>query len=222
MYACYYLIFMFKFVNCLVNCGVVLLLCVDGWVDHWCTDVSLRWRIPVVPTTPPPYYTTTTTYATTSSCTEVFKYYTTKAPEFYTTTTLPQATTLMPWSITLPRVTTPPRRRSTTWQRMLPHPTTPRLPSITLFSATYCIHTPNYFSVLSCFTEPPAYYSTKTVEYYTEVARYFSAPIYSTRAEAAKYYASWLATQKLLFRATLNWNTTLMLQSTTLHGLPYT
>ncbi len=33
--------------------------------------------------TPPPSYTT---YATTSSCTEVFKYYTTKAPEFYTTT----------------------------------------------------------------------------------------------------------------------------------------
>jgi hypothetical protein len=32
--------------------------------------------------TPPPYYTTTT-YPTTSSCTEVFKYYTTKAPEFY-------------------------------------------------------------------------------------------------------------------------------------------
>jgi hypothetical protein len=35
--------------------------------------------------TPPPYYPKAT-YATTSSCTEVFKYYTTKAPEFYTTT----------------------------------------------------------------------------------------------------------------------------------------
>jgi hypothetical protein len=32
---------------------------------------------------PSPSYTT---YATTSACTEVFKYYTTKAPEFYTTT----------------------------------------------------------------------------------------------------------------------------------------
>jgi hypothetical protein len=35
--------------------------------------------------TPPPYYPKAT-YATTSSCTEVFKYYTTKAPEFYSTT----------------------------------------------------------------------------------------------------------------------------------------
>ncbi|EFX87742.1 hypothetical protein DAPPUDRAFT_235273 [Daphnia pulex] len=32
-------------------------------------------------TTPPPYYPKAT-YATTSSCTEVFKYYTIKAPEF--------------------------------------------------------------------------------------------------------------------------------------------
>jgi hypothetical protein len=32
--------------NCLANYGVVLLLCVDGWVDHWCTDVFLVWRIP--------------------------------------------------------------------------------------------------------------------------------------------------------------------------------
>jgi hypothetical protein len=35
--------------------------------------------------TPPPYYPKAT-YATTSSCTDVFKYYTTKAPEFYSTT----------------------------------------------------------------------------------------------------------------------------------------
>ncbi len=119
----------------------------------------------------------------------------------------------MPWSITLPRVTTSPRRRSITWQRMLPHPTTPRLLSITLFSATYCTDTPNYFSVPSCYT--------KTVEYFTEVAKYFSAPIYSTRTEAAKYYASQLATQKLLSRATLNLNTTLMLQSTTPRSFLY-
>jgi hypothetical protein len=33
--------------------------------------------------TPPPSYTT---YATTGSCTEVFQYYSTKAPEFYITT----------------------------------------------------------------------------------------------------------------------------------------
>jgi hypothetical protein len=37
-------------------------------------------------TTTPPHYYPKATYATTSSCTEVFKYYTTIAPEFYTTT----------------------------------------------------------------------------------------------------------------------------------------
>jgi hypothetical protein len=72
---------------------------------------------------------------------------------------------------------------------MLPHPTTPRLLSITLFSATYCTDAPNYFSIPSCYTEAPADYSIKVVEYYTEAAKYFSAPINSTRTEAAKYYA---------------------------------
>ncbi len=67
---------------------------------------------------------------------------------------------------------------------MLPHPTTPRLPSITLFSSTYCADALKYFSVPSCYTEAPADYSTNTVEYYTEAAKY-----YSTRTEAAKYYA---------------------------------
>jgi hypothetical protein len=72
---------------------------------------------------------------------------------------------------------------------MMPHPTKPRLPSITLFSATYCTDFPKYFSVPSCYTEAPADYFTKTVEYYTEVAKYFSAPIYLTRTEAANYFA---------------------------------
>jgi hypothetical protein len=36
-------------------------------------------------TLPPPYYPKAT-YGTTSYCTEAYKYYTTKAPEFYTTT----------------------------------------------------------------------------------------------------------------------------------------
>jgi hypothetical protein len=64
---------------------------------------------------------------------------------------------------------------------MLPHFTSPRLLSITLFSATY------YFSVPSCYTEAPADYSTKTIEYYTEAVKYYSAPIYTTTTEAAKY-----------------------------------
>ncbi len=66
------------------NYGVVLLL---GFVL-----LMLRWSTTGVPSpwyganqtaTPAPSYTT---YATTSSCTEVFQYYTTRAPEFYTTT----------------------------------------------------------------------------------------------------------------------------------------
>jgi hypothetical protein len=72
---------------------------------------------------------------------------------------------------------------------MLPHPPTPRLPSITLFSATYYTDFPKYFSVPICYTEAPADYSTKTVEYYTEAVKYYSAPIYTTITEAAKYYA---------------------------------
>jgi hypothetical protein len=45
---------------------------------------------------------------------------------------------------------------------------------------------------------------------------YYSGPIYTTITEAAKCYAvQTYTTQKLLFRATLNRNTTLMLQFTT-------
>ncbi len=55
---------------------------VDGWVDHWCTDVFLVWRIPNRNTAA----LLPQSNATTSPCTEVYKYYTTKAPEFYTTT----------------------------------------------------------------------------------------------------------------------------------------
>ncbi|XP_046631879.1 uncharacterized protein LOC124311431 [Daphnia pulicaria] len=76
---------------------------------------------------------------------------------------------------------------------MLPHPTTPmlsvtpRLPLIT----------------------PPKRSNTTPKWYY-------SAPIYTTITEAAKCYAvQTYTTQKLLFRATLNRNTTLMLQFTT-------
>jgi hypothetical protein len=86
MYACYYLIFMFTFINCLVNYGVELLLCVVSLM------AGLTTGVPMFPgyggyqtATPPPYYPKAT-YATTSYCTEVYKYYATKAPELCTTT----------------------------------------------------------------------------------------------------------------------------------------
>jgi hypothetical protein len=69
---------------------------------------------------------------------------------------------------------------------MLPHSTTPRLPGITLFSATYCTDFPKCYSVPSCYTKALADYSTETVEYYSKAAKYFSAPIYTTITEAAK------------------------------------
>ncbi len=138
------------------------------------------------------------------SCTEVFKYYTTKAPELYTKTYAAPSHT--PWSITLPRVTTPPRRRSTTWFYVCCPFYYTEVLSITLLSLlTACIFLSTIL-FFSCYTEVPAF-STKTAEYYTEVAKYFSTPIYTTQSR--------LATQKLFFRALLNWNTTLMLQSTT-------
>jgi hypothetical protein len=69
---------------------------------------------------------------------------------------------------------------------MLLHSTTPRLPGITLFSATYCTDFPKCYSVPSCYTKALADYSTETVEYYSKAAKYFSAPIYTTITEAAK------------------------------------
>ncbi|EFX87603.1 hypothetical protein DAPPUDRAFT_235381 [Daphnia pulex] len=43
--------------------------------------------------------------------------------------------------------------------------------------------------MIGCYTEVPAGYSTRTVEFYTEAAKYFSAPIYASTTETAKYYA---------------------------------
>jgi hypothetical protein len=121
--------------------------------------------------------------------------------------TLPRATTLKPWSIILPWVTTPSRRW--TWLRMLPHPTTPRLPSITLFSATYCTYFPKYYSV------PGA---TPRLPLITPPKRQSTSLPWSTQPQLRRPSITQfrLTAQKLPFRATLNRkNTTLMLQSTT-------
>jgi hypothetical protein len=81
-------------VSYLVNYGVVLLLGVVSLMAGSTAGVAMSpWCGANQTATPPPSYIT---YATTSFCTEVFKYYTTKAPEFYTTTYAARATTLMP------------------------------------------------------------------------------------------------------------------------------
>jgi hypothetical protein len=75
---------MLKFISCLDNYGVVLLLGVVSLMAGSTTGVPMStWYGANQTATPPPSYTT---YATTSFCIEVFQYYTTKAPEFYTTT----------------------------------------------------------------------------------------------------------------------------------------
>ncbi|EFX77728.1 hypothetical protein DAPPUDRAFT_105891 [Daphnia pulex] len=110
---------------------------------------------------PPPSYTT---YATTSSCTEVFKYNTTKGPEFYTTT------------YSAPIYYTDALKYYSA-------------PSYYTTKATEHDYASYYTETPICYTEFPADVSTKTVEYYTEAAKYFSAPIYTTTTEAVKYYA---------------------------------
>jgi hypothetical protein len=75
---------MFKFIYCLVNYGVMLLLGVVSLMGGSTTGVPMSpWYSANQTATPPPSYIT---YATTCFYTEVLKYYTTKAPEFYTTT----------------------------------------------------------------------------------------------------------------------------------------
>ncbi|EFX86658.1 hypothetical protein DAPPUDRAFT_236590 [Daphnia pulex] len=85
---------------------------VDGWVDHWCTDVSWVWRIPnrnVAASN------TTSTYVTTCCyITETPNNYTTKAPEYYTTTYA------APAYYTEAPITSTPEHRRTTLQPTLP------------------------------------------------------------------------------------------------------
>jgi hypothetical protein len=105
---------------------------------------------------------------------------------------------------------------------MLPHPTTPKLPSITLFSATYCTDFPKYYSIASCYTEAPADYSNKTVEYYTEAVKYYSAPIYTTTTEVAKYYAvpTYYTESALSYYVEQKYNTDALVHYTTTYATP--
>jgi hypothetical protein len=64
-----------------------------------------------------------------------------------------------------------------------------RSSQVLLYSQILTAHVFLITTVPCCYTEVPAYYSTKTVEYYTEAPKYYSAPIYTTTTEAAKYYA---------------------------------
>ncbi|XP_046442700.1 uncharacterized protein LOC124193087 [Daphnia pulex] len=116
--------------------------------------------------TPPPSYIT---YATTSSCTEVFKYYTTKAPEFDTTT-----------------YAAPSHYTDTLKYYSAPSYYTTKA---TEYYMTAHAAPSDYTEAPNCYTEAPADNSTKTIEYYTEAAKYYSARRYSTRTEAAKDYA---------------------------------
>jgi hypothetical protein len=105
---------------------------------------------------------------------------------------------------------------------MLPHPTTPKLPSITLFPATYCTDFPKYYSIASCYTEAPADDSNKTVEYYTESVKYYSAPIYTTTTEVAKYYAvpTYYTDSALSYYVEQKYNTDALVHYTTTYATP--
>jgi hypothetical protein len=143
-------------------------------------------------TTPPPPYYPKATYATTSYCAEVYKYYTTKAPEFYTITyaapshytdvlkycSAPsyyttKATEYYMTTHAAPSYYTEASKYNSVLTSQLP--IAPIFLNTTLFPAA----TPR----LPLITLP------KRVEYYTEAITYYSAPIYSTTTEAAKYYA---------------------------------
>jgi hypothetical protein len=80
MHTCYYLIFMSKFIDCLVNHGVVLLLCVVSLMAGPTTGVLMV--IPmVIPNRNAVALLPKSNLRMTSYCTKVYKYYTTKAPE---------------------------------------------------------------------------------------------------------------------------------------------
>ncbi|EFX85852.1 hypothetical protein DAPPUDRAFT_313712 [Daphnia pulex] len=155
---------------CRANYGVVLLLCVESLMAGSTTSVPMpSWYGGYQTATPPPYYPKAT-YATTSYCTEVFKYYTTKAPDLNNTT----------------------YAAPSHYTDALKYYSAPSYYTTKAKEDDYAccpILRGSYTEAPNCYTEAPADVFTKTVEYYTEAAKYFSAPIYTTTTEAAKYYA---------------------------------
>jgi hypothetical protein len=182
---------MFPFIYCLVNYGVVLLLgvvaIVDGWVDCWCSDVSLVWRKPN--RNAAAFLLNLSNDQFMHRCLQVLHHQTTGV--LYHNLRCPEPLHWFPEVLLCPELL---HHLVDGWHHMTTYtayPTTPRLLGITLFSANYCTDFLKYYSVSvpSCYTEAPADVSIKTVEYYTEATKYYSAPIYTTTTEAAKYYA---------------------------------
>ncbi|EFX86725.1 hypothetical protein DAPPUDRAFT_307911 [Daphnia pulex] len=148
---------------CRANYGVVLLLCVESLMAGSTTGVSMSsWYGGYQIATPPPYYPKAT-YATTSYCTEVFKYYTTKAPDFNSTT----------------------YAAPIHYTDALKYYCAPRYYTTKATEDDYAccpILRGSYTEAPNCYTEVPA-------DCCTEAAKYYSAPIYTTVTEAAKYCA---------------------------------
>ncbi|EFX83461.1 hypothetical protein DAPPUDRAFT_100643 [Daphnia pulex] len=179
-------------------------------------------------TSPPPYYPKAT-YATTSYCTDVFKYYTTKAPEFYTTTdAAPSHYTDALKYYSAPSYYT----RKATEQDCACFPILLHRGSQVLFCSQLLI-APIFLNTtlfpaatlgLSLITTPKRQTASPGLPLITPSKRSNTTPKRqstslprSTQPQLRRpsITLSRLATPKLLFRATLNRNTTLMLQSTT-------
>jgi hypothetical protein len=136
---------MFICIYCLVNYGVVLLLGVVSLMPGLTAGVTMsHWNGGNQTGTPSPTYTT---YATTSYCTEVFKYYTTKVPEFYTTTYAAPSH----YTDALKYYSTPSYYTTKVTECYMTTHASPsyytRVLSTTLFSDTYCTDFPKYYSV---------------------------------------------------------------------------
>jgi hypothetical protein len=158
-----YLLFSQLWCRAPVGCCIV-----DGWVDCWCSDVSLVWRKPN--RNAAAFLLNLRNDQFLHRCLQVLHHQSTGV--LYHTLRFPEPLHWCPEVLLCPELLHhlgDGRHHMTTYTA---YPTTPRLLSITLFSTTYWTDFPKYYSVPSCYTEAPADFSTKTVEYYTEAAKY--------------------------------------------------